>query len=107
MRGKDRKSFQITQHNCARSSLVMQSLLNTLAGKTDIILLQEPWIFQDNQSTITHPAFNSIIPASQSQHSRPRVLAFISKTTELSCNPRPDIYSDLDVQVLEISAKGL
>ena len=82
----------------------MQSCLEFAKGKADIVLLQEPWISLEN-TTITHPAFTSIIPLIKN---RPRVLTFISKENKgIKCTPRPDVLQDSDLQVLSLLASGL
>jgi hypothetical protein len=47
----DSNKITITVHNCAKSTNVMQSLLNIATGTTDIIQTQEPWILQQRITT--------------------------------------------------------
>ena len=104
---KPATKIHILQHNCARSTNVMQSCLNSAINTADIILFQEPWIGRDNITTVSHPVFTCLIPAT-SNDCRPRVAAFIFKTkVQLVCTPRPDITMDLDIQALSILAPGL
>ena len=104
---KPATKIYILQYNCARSTNVMQSCLNSAINTADIVLFQEPWIDRDNITTVSYPAFTSLIPVT-SNDCRPRVAAFISKTkVQLVCTPRPDITMDPDIQALSISALGL
>ena len=48
--------FRILQHNCNRSTNVMQTILEYAVKNADIVLVQEPWIGNDN-ILILHPAF--------------------------------------------------
>ena len=83
----------------------MHSLLNSVAKTADIVLIQEPWIARDNKSTISHPAFTSLLPPSNSIISvRPRTMAFVSKNRQkLICTPRSDMSMNSDLQILSIS----
>lgn len=49
-------------------------------NNTDILLIQEPWIFQDltAKKSITRPSFQSFSPLS-TWHTRPRVLTYVRK----------------------------
>jgi len=47
--------IRVIQHNCARSSNCMYSLLDTTKDLADIILIQEPWINQRDRTTIKGP----------------------------------------------------
>src|SRR5437660_6477546 len=53
-------TIRVLQHNCARSSNVMYSLLNTAEKDIDIIIIQKPWISRDG-NLISHASFNSYI----------------------------------------------
>ena len=102
----DNSRIQIFQHNCNRSTNAMQSCLESAREKKiDIVLFQESWI-GNNNITISHPAFTSIIPATTV---RSRVITFISKnaTKNLRCTNRADISADADLQAISVSAAGL
>jgi hypothetical protein len=99
------RNYQIVYHNCARSSANMISCLETVLGKADLVLFQEPWIFHDNETTISHTGYTAILPPNQ--RVRPRVMAFLSRTTRLQCTPRHDLCQDSDLQVLGLHAPGL
>jgi len=92
--------IRVIQHNCARSSNCMYSLLDTTKDLADIILIQEPWINQRDRTTIKAQGYTSIIP---SQGERPRVLAFISNLRkDFQVTSRPDYTQDPDIQALTI-----
>ena len=100
-------NIRFLQHNTAKSTHVMQTLLHLAHKTTDIVLIQEPWVRFDNNSntwnTISHPSFTSILPTSPAQL-RPRVAAFLSKTaSHISLTPRNDITADPDVQCLTLT----
>src|SRR6266705_2893381 len=99
------QTIRFIQHNTAKSTSVMQTLLHLSRKSADIILIQEPWVrFDDNSgswTTISHPSFLSIIPTTQL---KPRVITFISKTsTHITLTPRSDLSNDPDVQCLSLS----
>src|SRR5262245_51621669 len=95
--------IRVIQHNCARSTNVMHTCLAAAVTTADIILIQEPWISKNN-TTISHPSFQSIIPNTQGNR-RPRTLAFISTTNpHLKVTARPDILDDPDCQVLDVGS---
>ena len=99
--------IRIVQHNVARSTNVMQTCLENSINNADIVLMQEPWMSNDHVTTISHPAFNCIIPANTGV--QPRVMAFVTKrnTVDMTVTPRPDICQDSDIQVLDISTNDL
>ena len=102
---KNQERYQIIQYICARSLANIISLLERVKGFADLVLIQEPWIFQDNQTTISHPSYTAIMPPNNNL--RPRVTAWLSRTLRLACTPRHDLCQDSDVQILGISAPGL
>jgi len=71
----------------------------------DFVLLQEPYIADDNRGTVSHPAFTAILPATR--EIRPRVAIYARKDTIYSYTARPDIINDPDILVLTISGKDL
>src|ERR1700704_1721444 len=99
--------IRIIQHNCARSTNVMQSCLNSATNTADLVLLQEPWIMRETGTTISHPSFQSIIPRPTAGQ-RPRVAAFVSRTNiHLRCALRMDISDDPDILALDIHSPGI
>lgn len=98
-------NLKIIQHNCARSTNVMQSCLEYAKNnEIDLILIQEPWT--KDQKTISHSNYSCII--SQILNKRVRVCAFVSKTNrKLNCTYRVDIINDSDCQILQISIENL
>ena len=94
--------IRIFQHNCARSTNVINTLLQLALNKADIIIIQEPWL-RDNYSPPTHPSFQAIIPP-KVNNKYPKVMAYISKSNPyLKITPRPDLTTDPYIQVLDIS----
>ena len=47
------------QHNCNRSTDVMQTILNYTVKNVNIVLLQELWI-ENNNILISHSAFTKV-----------------------------------------------
>ena len=101
---KDNK-IQIIQHNTAKSPNVMQTCLENSIKTADVVLIQEPYMSNDHV-TISHPTFINIIP---NNATRPRVMTFIKKDSanHMTITPRPNIYQDSDIQVLDISRHDL
>ncbi len=96
------QEIRILQHNCARPTNTMISCLEyALRKKIDIICMQKPWI-DENQITISHPAYNKIMPDQDENRHRQRVMTFVSKLFEFSVTPRSNICTDTDVQILNI-----
>jgi hypothetical protein len=100
-------TIRLIQHNTAKSTNVMQTLLHLAHKTTDIILVQEPWVRFDKNSntwnTLSHPSYTSILPPSPA-HIRPRVATFLSKTAaHISLTPRNDLANDPDAQCLTLS----
>jgi len=80
----------------------MHSLLNSAMNK-DIVLIQEPWIFKDNKTTVSHSAFTTLL-SSSNLDVRPRTVAFVNKyRPNFVCTPRPDIFMNSDLQAITIS----
>src|SRR5439155_8688807 len=71
-------TIRILQHNCARSSNVMYSLLNTAERDVDIIITQEPWLSRDG-NTISHASFHTYI-AKHDENERARTIKNHTKT---------------------------
>jgi hypothetical protein len=103
-------TIRLIQHNTAKSTNVMQTLLHLAHKTTDIILVQEPWVRFDKNSntwnTLSHPSYTSILPPSPA-HIRPRVATFLSKTAaHISLTPRNDLSNDPDAQCLTLSTSS-
>ena len=106
MSKENNSKIEIMQYNTARSIPIMHSCLESaFQAKTDFLLIQEPWIAEDNKGTISHPAFESILP--QKQDIRPRVIIYIRKASIYKYCARPDIISDSDIIILNISGPGV
>jgi hypothetical protein len=91
-------NLKTMQHNCARSTNIMQSCLEyAKSNENDLVLVQEPWT--RNQKTVSHSNFTCII--SQILNKRARVCVFVSRTNyKLSCTYRVDFVNDSDCQIL-------
>jgi exonuclease III len=68
----------------------------------DFILIQEPWIADDNTTTVSHSAYYTILLNTQGV--RPRVAVFTRKKSKFQYCQRTDICSDSDIIVLDISS---
>ena len=89
--------LRILQHNCNRSTNVEQKILEYAVKNADMVLLQEPWIGNDNIS-ISHLAFTKITFNNDNQANfKARTMAFISKNLNTKCTPRYDISNDSDI----------
>src|SRR5690606_3077812 len=87
-----------------KSSLVMQSILETAVSTADIILLQEPFINFTSDASISHPSFNLIIPP-RLNNQPIRTLCFYTKhIPSLEVAAQTDLSPDPDLQVLSVSS---
>ena len=99
--------IRIIQHNCNRSSLVINTLLDFAVGTADLLLLQEPGFNPDNTFITTHPGFELLIPPKHLRKHN-RTIAYVAKNNPyIKCSPRTDISQDPDIQVLEISTPSI
>lgn len=99
-------SIRIIQHNCNRSSFVLNTLLDYAAGTADILLLQEPGLL-DEPYTTTHPLFELFLPPKNNRKHN-RTAAYVAKHhPHLTCSPRTDLSNDPDLQILEISTPAI
>jgi hypothetical protein len=57
-------------------------------------------------TTVSHPAYIGILPP-RKEGIRPRVAIFARKNTPYSYTARPDISSDSDILILQISGPGI
>ena len=95
--------LRILQHNCNRSTNVMQTILDYAVKNADIVLLQESWI-ENNNISISHSAFKKIAFNDNQTKFKARIMTFVSKSANLNCTSRYDISNDSDIQVLDISS---
>ena len=65
----------------------MHSLLDTASGKADLVLIQEPWISNQN-TTVTHNSFRTLIPHSHTGTPHTSALLCL-KTQHLSTSRTP------------------
>src|SRR5215203_5138983 len=92
---------RILQHNCARSTNVMHTLLNIAEKNADIIIIQESWISRDGE-TISHHSFNTYIAKNDQYQARTAI--FVTKVhAHFKTTIRNDIINDSDVQIIDIS----
>ena len=75
-------------------------------AKIDFILIQEPWIAENNIDIVSHPTYTAILPQ-RKENIRPRVAIFARKDTKFSYMTRPDITADPNILILQISGPGL
>ena len=96
--------LRILQHRCNRSTNVMQTILEHPVKNADTVLLQESWIENDNIS-ISHSALEKITFNNDNQTNvKARIMTFISKSLNINCTPRYNIFNDSNIQVLDISS---
>ena len=75
----------ILQHNYARSTQIMHACMKFAKNKTDIVILQESWM-RDENITISH--------SSNIQNTYVRVLIFVAKNVKkFTCTSRSDIVN--------------
>src|SRR5436853_3756489 len=92
-------TIRILQHNCARSSNVMYSLLNTAERDVNIIITQEPWLSRDG-NTISHASFHLYV-ANNEERARTAIYV-LNVHKHFTANIRNDIIDDGDVQIIDI-----
>ncbi len=91
----------ILQHNCARSTQIMHACMKFAKNKTDIVILQESWM-RDENITISHSSFICI--KSNVQNTHVRVLIFVVKNAKkFTCTSRSDIVNSKDMQAISIA----
>ncbi len=94
-------NIRILQHNCARSTQIMHACIKFAKNKTDIVILQELWI-RDENITISHSSFICI--KSNVQNAHVRVLIFVTKNAKkFTCTLRSDIVNSEDMQAISIA----
>ena len=75
-------TIRFIQHNCMKSTIAMDSILEIAAHTADIVLIQEPWYGLGR--TISHPSFECILPGGHAPDSRPRVALYVSLVAKLT-----------------------
>ncbi len=94
-------NIRILQHNCARSTQIMHACMKFAKNKTDIVILQESWM-RDENITISHSSFICI--NSNVQNTHVRVLIFVAKNAKrFTCTSRSDIVNNKDMQAISIA----
>jgi hypothetical protein len=96
---------KILQVNLNRSQQATESALQiALELKVDLLLVQEPWIFQNSITrSINHPSFTQILP--NFGEWRPRTLAYISNGYKPLVSLSPSSPQDPDLLVIDIKTK--
>src|SRR6266498_4166555 len=93
--------ISIMQYNCARNTANMYTCLEIgLERNIYFILIQEPWIAQDNTYTISHTAYHTILP--EFCDVRLRVAVFAKKDLIYQFCYRSDLCKDSDIIILDI-----
>src|SRR6266516_253241 len=93
--------ISIMQHNCARNTANMHICLEIgLERNIDFILVQEPWIAQDNIYIISHTTYHTILP--EFCDIRPSVAVFVKKDLIHQICYRPDLCKDNNIIILDI-----
>ncbi len=91
----------ILQHNCARSTQIMHACMKFAKNKTDIVILQESWM-KDENITISHSSFICI--KSNVQNTCVRILIFVAKNAKkFTCTSRSNIVNNEDMQAISIA----
>ncbi len=94
-------NIRILQHNCARSMQIMHACMKFAKNKTDIVILQESWM-RDENITISHSSFICI--KSNVQNTHVKVLIFVAKNAKkFTCTSRSDIVNSKDMQAILIA----
>lgn len=102
--------IKFSQHNTARGCEILQSLFDvSIKGETDILLVQEPYLFHHSHlqtyQPILHSAYHAI-PLITHQFLRPRVMTYVKKASQIQVMPRYDLVSDPNYQILEVDLPG-
>ena len=102
--------LKVCQHNVAKGITITQSLFEvSLREKCDFLFLQEPYIYFNTAAqgfaTLSHPAYHCILPPS-SVSQRPRLVAYVSKSSPYDITARTDLISDSDMQLFEVTTSS-
>src|SRR6266498_764793 len=93
--------ISIIQHNCVRNTVNIHTYLKIgLERNIDFILIQKPWIAQNNIYTISHITYYTILP--EFYDVRPRVTIFVKKDLIYQFCYRSDLCKDNDIIILNI-----
>jgi len=93
------------QHNVGKRQEVQQTLLElAFAKRTDIVLVQEPSVWQDSGDgkwfSFPHPSYSLVL---QNTYKRPRTAIYIRTEAAIKHKQRDDLSTDSDLLILEIS----
>jgi hypothetical protein len=92
------------QQNVDRKGSKMHTCLQiALELNIDFVLFQEPFVNTNSMTTISHSAFYCIMPESESEKIRSRVMIFAKKSSRFQFCQRSDICSDTDILVIDIN----
>ena len=98
--------LSIIQHNTARGTANMHTCLEIgFRMKIDFICIQEPWVSRDNAYTVTHSAYQAILP--ENRQIRPRAMIFALKNSKYQYCYRPDLCQDSDIIIIDILKNGI
>ena len=106
----NRSDIKVLQINLNRSQYATESTLQyTVENKIDIILVQEPWLYNDdnndyiNSRSINHQGFIQLKPKSPPLL-RPRTLAYIVKNHDFDINLSSISPNDPDLLIIDITS---
>lgn len=109
------RHLKVIQSNIMKSSPLTESLLQTaLENNVSLVLVQEPRLIthqsptqlhSNNIRSINHPSFFQLIPKTILPN-KPRVLAYILKSSCFNICLREDLTSDPDYMILEVRHGG-
>ncbi|KGQ00639.1 hypothetical protein PAAG_12704 [Paracoccidioides lutzii Pb01] len=98
------------QVNVGKGGPAHETALNlAFERKTDILLIQEPWIHRNLSQRISkkHPAFNCFAPIEKWDR-KPRVLTYVHKHPQIHAHAVPGPWAEnRDIHMLHIQAWGL
>src|SRR6266536_4691832 len=93
--------ISIMQYNCARNTANIYTYLKIgLERNIDFILIQEPWIAQDNTYIIFYTTYQTILL--KFCDIRSRVAVFVKKDLIHQFCYRSDLYKDNNIIILDI-----
>jgi hypothetical protein len=98
--------ISIIQHNAARTSNVIYSVLESAKQLAiDFVLIQELSIAFDKYP-ISHPTFNCILP-NTSNNIRSRVAIYARKNSVYKYCQRTDLIADSDIIIIDVSDSNI
>src|SRR6266511_4375601 len=93
--------ISIMQYNCVRNTVNMHICLEIgLERNIDFILIQEPWIAQDNIYIISYTTYHTILL--EFCNIRSRVAVFAKKNLIHQFSYRSDLCKDSNIIILDI-----